>query len=526
MRFPVLSVVADPVHPTPAMSGNAKSSDAGQSGDLFAAMVGLESGDAAVPQANTVTPPVAPADALLISDLFSQVVAEATATDKTETSNDPNADAAGDGTSLQALAEMPAPPAPTQIAAPLAVAALIVAPPVPALQDASAVTSSEANDAAAAAGDALAASRTQARFAGLNDAPSGTGTDALDAKGKASATEAGQSDAVQSEAKSPATDATAVNLAAKLAASQSNAQATSPASATEATSSEPKTTTDAATAQAKSPDGEVAANSAAKPDTATTATLNPALAPAASDAATAPGETKTTEARLSSTRAKANAETDASPTKSHASVAGRAGLADGAASASTGTAATAVSANDAGQATTFSVLHASAQFATAIAANDQLSNLAASGRASSADLVPVAGLAVEIASRASAGNNRFEIRLDPPELGRIDVRLDVDRAGQVTSHLTVERADTLDLLRRDASQLQRALQDAGLKTGDSALQFSLRDQSFANNQQNDGAPRRDAAQILIQTDEAPTAEVAARALGRLLGSSSGLDIRV
>ncbi len=521
MRFPVLSVVADPVHPTPAMSGNAKSSDAGQSGDLFAAMVGLESGDAAVPQANTVTPPVAPADALLISDLFSQVVAEATATDKTETSND--ADAAGDGTSLQALAEMPAPPAPTQIAAPPAVAALIVAPPVPALQDASAVTSSEANDAAAAAGDALATSRTQARFAGLNDAPSGTGTDALDAKGKASATEAGQSDAGQSEAKSPATDATAVNLAAKLAASQSNAQATSPASATEATSSEPKTTTDAATAQAKSPDGEVAANSAAKPDTATTATLNPALAPAASDAATAPGETKTTEARLSSTRAKANAETDASPTKSHASVAGRAGLADGAASASTGTAA---SANDAGQATTFSVLHASAQFATAIAANDQLSNLAASGRASSADLVPVAGLAVEIASRASAGNNRFEIRLDPPELGRIDVRLDVDRAGQVTSHLTVERADTLDLLRRDASQLQRALQDAGLKTGDSALQFSLRDQSFANNQQNDGAPRRDAAQILIQTDEAPTAEVAARALGRLLGSSSGLDIRV
>ena len=39
-------------------------------------------------------------------------------------------------------------------------------------------------------------------------------------------------------------------------------------------------------------------------------------------------------------------------------------------------------------------------------------------------IVPIAGLAIEIAGKALAGKNRFEIRLDPPELGRIDVRLD------------------------------------------------------------------------------------------------------
>ena len=78
--------------------------------------------------------------------------------------------------------------------------------------------------------------------------------------------------------------------------------------------------------------------------------------------------------------------------------------------------------------------------------------------------VPVAGVAVEIAARAQAGTNRFSIRLDPPELGRIDVRLDVDKQGNVTSHLVVERSATLDMLRRDAPQLERALQDAGLKT--------------------------------------------------------------
>ena len=61
--------------------------------------------------------------------------------------------------------------------------------------------------------------------------------------------------------------------------------------------------------------------------------------------------------------------------------------------------------------------------------------------------IPLAGVPIEIASKALAGKNRFEIRLDPPELGRIDVRLDVDRDGNVTSRLTVDRADTLDLLR-------------------------------------------------------------------------------
>ena len=47
--------------------------------------------------------------------------------------------------------------------------------------------------------------------------------------------------------------------------------------------------------------------------------------------------------------------------------------------------------------------------------------------------VPVTGIAVEIVTRAQDGLRRFEIRLDPPELGRIDVRLDVDSSGKVTS---------------------------------------------------------------------------------------------
>jgi flagellar hook-length control protein FliK len=137
--------------------------------------------------------------------------------------------------------------------------------------------------------------------------------------------------------------------------------------------------------------------------------------------------------------------------------------------------------------------------------------------------VPLESLAVEIAVRAQAGRNRFEIRLDPPELGRIDVRLDIDRSGQVTSRLVVERAETLDVLRRDAHQLERALQDAGLKTSDNSLQFSLRDQAFT--ERNDRSAS-DSARTLVADPERPATEGAPVAYGLTPRGGGGIDIRV
>jgi len=139
--------------------------------------------------------------------------------------------------------------------------------------------------------------------------------------------------------------------------------------------------------------------------------------------------------------------------------------------------------------------------------------------------VPLSGLAIEIAASVKSGKSSFEIRLDPADLGRIDVRIDVDRNGQVTSHLTVEKPETLSMLRQDAPQLQQALDDAGFKTGDGGLQFSLRDQSSSG--QNSGNETGRNAQRLVISDEDPIpAAVAGRTYGRTLGSSSGVDIRV
>ena len=57
------------------------------------------------------------------------------------------------------------------------------------------------------------------------------------------------------------------------------------------------------------------------------------------------------------------------------------------------------------------------------------------------------------------------------------------------------------MLQQDAPQLQRALNDAGFKTGDSGLQFSLRDQSSSGqNSGNDGS-NRNAQRLVISNDD-------------------------
>ena len=92
-------------------------------------------------------------------------------------------------------------------------------------------------------------------------------------------------------------------------------------------------------------------------------------------------------------------------------------------------------------------------------------------------------LAFELVRQVNDGNTRFQIRLDPPELGKIDVRLDIDQAGQVTARLTVEKAETLDLMQRDQRGLERALQQAGLDGAKTNLEFSLKQNPFSNGQQ-------------------------------------------
>ena len=93
-------------------------------------------------------------------------------------------------------------------------------------------------------------------------------------------------------------------------------------------------------------------------------------------------------------------------------------------------------------------------------------------------------LAFELGRQVGDGNTRFQIRLDPAELGKIEVRLDIDASGQVNARMTVEKSETLDLMQRDQKALERALQQAGLDTSKTNLEFSLKQNPFSGGQQH------------------------------------------
>lgn len=96
--------------------------------------------------------------------------------------------------------------------------------------------------------------------------------------------------------------------------------------------------------------------------------------------------------------------------------------------------------------------------------------------------INVPHIAVEIARSIQNGISRFEIRLNPPELGRVDVRIEMDNSGNVLARLAVEKSETLDLLQRDQRALERALVEAGLDGNKTDLEFSLRQENRGDDQ--------------------------------------------
>jgi chemotaxis protein MotD len=136
-----------------------------------------------------------------------------------------------------------------------------------------------------------------------------------------------------------------------------------------------------------------------------------------------------------------------------------------------------------------------------------------------------AAIAVEIVSRLRDGMRRFDIRLDPPELGRIDVRLEMDRNGNVSTKLTLDRPETLELMQRDARGLERALQQAGLKTDAGGLEFSLR--SHADNGPEHGHSGRSGHPLdALVTEDGERIEAVIEGYRAAAFARGGVDIRI
>lgn len=166
---------------------------------------------------------------------------------------------------------------------------------------------------------------------------------------------------------------------------------------------------------------------------------------------------------------------------------------------------------------------------------DGTSGQIATGRADMQQ-TPTQAQAAHVATHVAAGivrhlqngQTRFQMRLDPPELGRVDVDLKVASDGRVHAHLIVERPETLDLFMRDQRGLERALQHAGLDTNAENLSFSLNDNgsqqsgfSWGDGEQGSGGEAAGpAADTVQEPDDGQTIQMAVGA------QQGGLDIRI
>jgi flagellar hook-length control protein FliK len=171
---------------------------------------------------------------------------------------------------------------------------------------------------------------------------------------------------------------------------------------------------------------------------------------------------------------------------------------------------------------------ANASWTGATQSGDTTIRLALSAPGVVADPAGLDALALRIAAKSADGESQFQIRLDPPSLGRIEIHLNMDSQGNAQAQLSADRPQTLDALQRDSSALERALKDAGLDLA-GGLSFSLKGDGKSapwRDSQNSGRGR--ALQIdAIDTANSIAASLGLTSTGQAWGAASTrLDIRV
>lgn len=106
---------------------------------------------------------------------------------------------------------------------------------------------------------------------------------------------------------------------------------------------------------------------------------------------------------------------------------------------------------------------------------------------------PAEQVSVRITRALQSGNDRISIRLNPADMGRVEVKMELAHDGRMTAVVTADNRDTLDMLKRDASELQKALQEGGLDLDSNDLTFNHRDdegQTAEGGDGNAGAPEQ------------------------------------
>lgn len=142
-------------------------------------------------------------------------------------------------------------------------------------------------------------------------------------------------------------------------------------------------------------------------------------------------------------------------------------------------------------------------------------------------------VAVQIKKGAAEGIDKISIRLDPGNLGNVEIKMEVGHDGRLMAVIAADKPETLQMLQKDAASLEQSLRDAGLKTDQQSLSFSLRDQNQAQSgregRDGNGYGRQRAGRGTDEYADAgriDPAQVAAAQAQRAAAARGGLDIKI
>ena len=93
---------------------------------------------------------------------------------------------------------------------------------------------------------------------------------------------------------------------------------------------------------------------------------------------------------------------------------------------------------------------------------------------------------VTIKQAVNAGQDRIIVQLDPADLGRVEIKMEV-QDGRAHVVVTADSKDTLELLQRDARQLERSLQEAGIEADANEMEFNLQQESQRGDEESEQA---------------------------------------
>ncbi|MFQ5562734.1 MAG: flagellar hook-length control protein FliK [Parvularculaceae bacterium] len=111
---------------------------------------------------------------------------------------------------------------------------------------------------------------------------------------------------------------------------------------------------------------------------------------------------------------------------------------------------------------------------------------------------PARQVVAAIRSAPGQGGDSIDVRLDPPDLGRVRIHFSMHTPHAVTATISSEQGDTLDILRRHGDDLVKELRHAGFESVN--LEFSSHRERAPEFDETPEQPLAEAARIDASTD--------------------------